>query len=207
MYGFQNKQWENKLNFMINNEYFKVYNDYLQNPNNTNCLDGFASHQPILVELLKRIEKPKVIELGIGYGSTPIITELSHYSEHYETDNDWLDKFISYQNENHKFFKVSNVGKLDGLEMYNIFEWKDNYIFEKEWDIAFIDNAPGESRQTNLLKLANKCKFIICHDTEELYKLSAGNYQWDFSNFKYQYVFDKYNVYTTVVSNFEDFKL
>ena len=88
-----------------------------------------------------------------------------------------------------------------------MYEWLNCPAFEQEWDVAFIDNAPGESRQSNLLKLRDKCRFIVCHDTEEVYKPSASNYGWNFSTFKYNFVFDKYNTYTNVLSNFEEFKM
>jgi hypothetical protein len=157
-------------------------------------IDGFSSHRPVLEKILRQINNPKVIELGIGFGSTPLIVELSEYSEHYDTEQDWINKFTHLFSENHIFNKINNYSK---------FEWNED-IFQKNWDVAFIDNAPGESRQSNLIKLKDKSKFIICHDTEELYKEAASDYRWDFSNFKYHYVYTEYNTYTTIVSNFEN---
>jgi len=183
---------------MSKKDYYKVYKTYLENPTEL-LIDGFASHQPVLMTLLNKIKKAKVLELGIGYGSTPIIVDNSEFSEHYETDLDWFNNLKQeFSSEKHIFELIKNHSK---------YEWDDAVVFEKEWDIAFIDNASGESRQSNLLKLKDKAKFIVCHDTEELYKPSASNYGWDFSTFKYQYVFDKYNTFTSVVSNFEPFKM
>lgn len=168
--------------------------------NNTNemSLDGYATHQPVLIELLKKVKKPKVLELGIGFSSSPYIVKESSYSEHYETDPQWIESLAEYQNKNHIFKLVNNHDK------YN---WYDSEIFSKEWDIAFIDNASGESRQSNLMKLKDKCRFIICHDTEELYKPAASNYGWNFGTFKYHFVYTEYSIYTTVVSNFEQFSM
>jgi hypothetical protein len=183
---------------MSKKDYYKVYNTYLENPTEL-LIDGFASHQPVLVELLKSISEPKVIELGIGFGSTPIIVDLAKYSEHYETDIEWHNNLKKeFETKNNIFNLVTNHSK---------FSWDEESIFSKEWDVAFIDNASGESRQSNLMKLKDKVKFIICHDTEELYKPSASDYKWDFSSFKYHYVFTKYNTYTSVVSNYENFTL
>jgi hypothetical protein len=103
-----------------------------------------------------------------------------------------------YETDNHKIIFWNQ---------YTMYEWLNCPAFEQEWDVAFIDNAPGESRQSNLLKLRDKCRFIVCHDTEEVYKPSASNYGWNFSTFKYNFVFDKYNTYTNVLSNFEEFKM
>jgi len=179
-------------------DYYQVYKTYLEKPTEL-LIDGFASHQPVLMTLLNKIEKAKVLELGIGYGSTPLIVDNSEYSEHYETDLDWFNNLKEeFSSEKHIFNLVTNHSK---------FDWNEESIFSKEWDIAFIDNAAGESRQSNLMKLKDKARFIVCHDTEELYKPSASDYKWDFSSFKYQYVFTKYNTYTSVVSNFENFTL
>ena len=155
-------------------------------------IDGYSSHQPVLIKLLEQIQNPKVIELGVGFGSTPLIVKSSSYSEHYDTEQSWLDKFIELQSTDHIFHKINNYSK---------YEWQED-IFSKEWDIAFVDNAPGESRQSNLIKLMNNSKYIICHDTEEVYKEAASDYKWDFSQFKHHFVFTEYNTYTTVVSNF-----
>jgi hypothetical protein len=161
-------------------------------------MDGYATHQPVLIELLRRLNKPKVLELGIGYSSTPFIVKDSSYSEHYDTDSHWLELLKDYQKENHIFKLVNNHDK------YN---WYESEIFSKEWDIAFIDNASGESRQSNLMKLKDKAQFIICHDTEEVYKPAASNYGWNFSSFKYHFVYTEYNIYTTVISNFQQFSM
>ena len=182
----------------MNKKYYQVYESYTNNPNEL-LVDGYASHQPILMKLLNSFDKPKVLELGVGYGSTPLIVDNAFYSEHYETDLDWFNKIKDeFKGKKNLFYLVQNHTK---------FEWLDEQVFEKDWDIVLIDNASGESRQSNLLKLKDKAKFIICHDTEEVYKSSASDYKWDFSSFKYSYVFDKYNTYTTVVSNYQEFKM
>lgn len=180
-----------------NPEYTKVYNIYKERPNDQN-VDGYASHQPVLMALLKKIENPMVLELGIGFGSSPMLVEMSYYSEHYETDDSWRYKLMQFDNSMHQFKLVKK---------YDKYNWFDEEIFSKQWDIAFVDNAPGESRQSNLLKLADKARFIVCHDTEEVYKPAASDYKWDFSMFKYHYVFKNYNTFTTVVSNYETFEM
>lgn len=182
----------------VDSKYLSVWNKYVADKEDQN-VDGYASHQPVIVTLLERLGgNARVLELGCGYGSSPIVVGLSSYSEHYETDAQWLEKVREFECENHSFHLVKNHEK---------FQWNDTEPFEKLWDVAFIDNAIGESRQSNLLKLKDKCRFIICHDTEEFYKPAASAYGWDFSMFKYHFVFKNYNTYTTVVSNFEDFKM
>jgi hypothetical protein len=164
----------------------------------SNEQESWGSHQPVLVKLLKDFPNSRFLELGAGDNSTPLIIENTIYSEHYETNFDWFKKMKSFEKENHPVIFWSS---------YTREEWIGCPAFEKEWDIAFVDNAPGESRQSNLMKLKGKAKVIVCHDTEELYKPSASAYGWDFSMFKYVFVYDKFNTYTTVVSDTIDFKM
>jgi hypothetical protein len=188
----------NKMMKSIDEKYLEVWDKFTKNPNDQN-VSGFASHQPVLVTLLQKYGgKCNVLELGCGYGSSPILAGLSSYSEHYETDYDWLQKVKEFESENHSFHFVDNHEK---------FMWNDLIPFSKSWDIAFIDNASGESRQSNLIKLKDKCSYIVCHDTEEVYKQAASDYRWNFSMFKYHYVFKNYNTFTTVVSNYFDFTM
>jgi len=158
----------------------------------------WGSHLPILETILEKMPNCRFLELGTGDNSTSLITSNTSYSEHYETNFEWYQKMKKYESENHKVIFWNKYSK---------YEWFDCPALEKDWDVAFIDNAPGESRQSNLLKLRNKCKFIICHDTEEVYKFALSDYRWNFSMFKYNYVFDKYDTYTNVLSNFEEFKM
>lgn len=183
----------------IDTQYLSVWNKFVANPNDQG-VDGFASHQPVLVTLLQKLGgNARVIELGTGRGSSAIVAGLSSYSEHYETDLDWYNQMKElFETPEHIFKLVTNHEK---------YHWNEEEPFSKLWDVAFVDNAIGESRQSNLMKLSNKARFIVCHDTEEVYKPAASDYGWDFSSFKYHFVFRNYNTFTTVVSNFEDFSM
>ena len=184
-------------NTIIDEKYLSVWNKFVEDKNAS--IDTLsASHQPVLITLLKKLDMPRVLELGCGYGSSPLIVDLSSYSEHYETNSEWLEKVKEFESENHTFHLVKDHEKL---------HWNDPEIFSKTWDVAFVDGASGESRQSNLMKLKDKCRFIVCHDTEEVYTKSESDYKWDFSSFKYHFVFNNYKVFTTVVSNVEPFEM
>lgn len=154
--------------------------------------NGYSSHQDVLHKMLS-LCSGKVIELGVGAGSTYIF---SWYAMHIlkegyvlslETDSEWLEK-SKLISKNHAYELVDN---------YTKYHWNVGYL-EDTWELAFVDNAPGESRQSNILKLANKAKWIVVHDTEE-----AG-YGYDFSGFKYVKTFKEHRPWTTVLSNFEE---
>jgi hypothetical protein len=156
-------------------------------------MDNWTSHIPVLLEILARMPNSKFLELGTGYGSTSAIINSSEYSVHLETNSDWYNKMKPMEIENHKIELFTN---------FTLYEWNCPY-FEENWDICFIDNAPGESRQSNLIKLKDKCKIIICHDTEELIH-KRPNYRWDFSNLKHCFTYTKHPVTTTICSNHDE---
>src|SRR6185312_10326907 len=62
----------------------------LQDP--TFSLLTWESHQPVLIELLRRHPGARMLELGVGYSSTPIVLQLSGSSVSLETDADWLER-------------------------------------------------------------------------------------------------------------------
>lgn len=154
--------------------------------------DGWESHQPVLIELLRQVPGARALELGIGWGSTPIVAGLSDSSVSLETNERWFERFRHFSTAEHDIRLWGDVTE---------FEWRDCPFLEQEWDVAFIDNAPGRSRQSNLMKLAGRARFIVCHDTEECFKPSLSDYRWDFSSFRYSWTYTAAETYTTVVSN------
>ena len=48
----------------INPDYIKVYNSFLKDPTNQE-IDGFASHQPVLINAIKQFDKPILLEYQI----------------------------------------------------------------------------------------------------------------------------------------------
>jgi len=155
--------------------------------------DGFESHQPVLIELLGHVPQARALELGIGYGSTPLVYCLSGTSVSLETNPQWHRRFARHSRPEHRIELLSD---------YDEWEWRCPEL-EQSWDIAFVDNAPGHSRQSNLEKLADGCRFIVCHDTEEVFKPSASDYRWDFSGFEHVWTCTLSPTYTTVVSTRE----
>jgi hypothetical protein len=132
-----------------------------------------------------------VLELGVGYASTPIVLALAASSVSLDVAPDWLRRFERFATPDHQF---------DLVVSFNDDEWHCSCL-DEEWDVAFIDNSPAWSRQSNLLKLAHRAGFIVCHDTEECFVAAGSSYGWDFSTFTHVWTYDRFNSYTTVVSN------
>jgi hypothetical protein len=160
-------------------------------------LSDWETHEPIVVELLTRNRSARVLELGIGYGSTPLVLHLSGSSVSLETDDDWFRRFARYDRQDHRIVRWRDYSDAD---------WDCPYLAH-EWDVALIDNAPAHSRQSNLQKLADRSRFIVCHDTQESFVQSPSDYRWDFSGFEYVWTYTQFDTYTTVVSNREPIPL
>jgi hypothetical protein len=158
---------------------------------------GPESHQPVLLELLAQLPQARMLELGTGFASTPIVLGRAGRSVSLETDEWWLRRFGRFASSEHQILLWRD---------FTDSEWNCPY-FADEWDVALIDNLPGRSRQSNLLKLAHQARFIVCHDTEGCFKPSAADYRWDFSGFEYGWTFTRYPTYTTVVSTVEPIPL
>ncbi|MGH2933081.1 MAG: hypothetical protein ACRDL2_01000 [Gaiellaceae bacterium] len=157
----------------------------------------WESHKPVLVGLLQQLRDPRVLELGMGYASTPVVLALSRSSVSIETDEPWFARFSRFASERHEFVLLTD---------YTQWEWCAPYL-DEQWDVVFLDNAPYSTRQSNLVKLADKARFIVCHDTEECFKPAGSDYRWDFSSFEHVWTFTRFDNYTTVVSNAEPIPL
>ena len=153
-------------------------------------LQAFQTHQPVLLALLAAVPRARVLELGTGYGSTPIVLGASETSLSLETDRAWYDRFRRYAAGGHR---------IELCEDFDEHEWRCTHLLE-EWDVALVDNSPGTTRQSNLLKLAPATRFIVCHDTQECFGPAASNFGWDFSSFRHVWTYTRFDTYTTVVS-------
>ena len=156
----------------------------------TFALASYESHQPVLLALLRAVPDARVLELGTGYGSTPLVLGLSGRSLSLETDPTWRRRYSRYASEAHR------------IELWQDFdqnEWRCPY-FSESWDVALVDNSPGTTRQRNLEQLAASTRFIVCHDTQECFGPAASNFGWDFSTFPHVWTYTRFTTYTTVVS-------
>jgi hypothetical protein len=160
-------------------------------------LEPWESHEPVLVSLIRRCPDARVLELGMGYASTPIVLALSGSSVSLETDPTWYARFARFETARNR---------LTLLDDYSESEWRAPELDER-WDVVFVDNSPYSTRQSNLLKVADKARFIVCHDTEECYKPAGSDYRWDFSSFEHVWTYTRFDNYTTVVSNAEPIPL
>jgi hypothetical protein len=155
---------------------------------------SYESHKKVLRKALGHLKNPTVLELGLGEGSTLLIQKHSSYSVSLDHSEEWVNKYPS-----------SDKHLVERVQAYSKEKWESKW-FERKWDLIFVDNAPGESRGYLVNLLIDKCKVMICHDTEETVEAAGSNYGYNFSGIKYKYHYDKERPHTTVLSNVMDVK-
>ena len=122
-----------------------------------------TDHRILLWEAMA-LTKGKVVEFGSGHGSTPFLKEhcknKQRVFESYENNKEWADK--------------------TGATL--IEDWES--LTPTSIHVLFIDHAPGERRQFDLLKYKDLAKVIVIHDSEPT---GAGDYKvrQHFPKFKY----------------------
>lgn len=174
---------------------FDVYSRWSNNRRYS--VDAWATHLPILLEVFKRSDG-RVLELGCGYYSTPQLHYLCEANgrELVSLDSkvDWVEKFVQYRTSWH------TIECWTDLDTYH---WNNCYWLDQKWGMAFVDNAPGESRASNIIKLKDNTHHIVVHDSE------CPDYKYEpvFMQFKFRYDFKDFATRSTVLSNFKQFKL
>lgn len=153
----------------------------------------YSSHFPALLWALSHTAGD-VLEMGGGLFSTPLL----HYfcvprgRQLVTVDNDqkWLENVCSFEHPLHRLVLTNNWDAAD---------WEQPV--GKLWDVVFIDHAPREQRRVDLLRYADRARFIVIHDTngrqDRHYHLME---LWP--QFKYAYHYGKFFPQTTIVSNF-----
>ena len=145
----------------------------------------YGTHLPVLAAGYKATTG-NIAEFGCGYFSTPVLHELMKgtgrklYS--YDNDINWLNKFKSLECEFHRVSYIQNWNKLVLPDV----------------DMLFMDHAPAEQRQHDIIKHLNT-NLIIVHDAEKV-KL----YNYDYSLFKFRKMYNFYHKKTIMLSNHID---
>ena len=147
---------------------------------------SYGTHlHPLLVAVLAT--NGDVVEFGMGDYSTPLLHEVCNYQKRMlysmETDKQWFDKWQDFHTINHR--------------MDFMYDWDDLNVDDVAFpcSVIFIDHAPAEQRQKDIVKYQDSCEIMVAHDTEKM-----RYYGYDFSMFKYQYQYQRYDKKTTLLS-------
>lgn len=133
--------------------------------------NGHSTHRPFLQNELNNLNKDKkclILELGVGYGSSPLfyqhcLNNPNHFVLGFETDQSW-------------FLQIKQQYQLPNYKFEYILEWNnlDSVFIEEKYDLVFVDQSPWEARINSIDNLKNKSNLIILHDYDYFNKIESG---------------------------------
>lgn len=150
----------------------------------------WGSHLPLLMKIMP-MTSGSVLELGIGFFSTPVLHWLCYEKKRelisYDDDIHYIRLFRQFNSDYHKILMVE--------------DW-DKIPIEMPWDVALVDHQ-DKRRKFEVKRLANYAKYVIVHDTNP-----GGDYWFKFSEvfplYKYRYDYTSVRNHVSVLSNFVD---
>lgn len=159
---------------------------HIEVPKEWESTNDWDSHRELIYLCLTKLDPTAIIEMGAGFGSTPLIWEYCKKEEVFfvslDNDREWCEE-IKY---------TAYIGDYS------------SYPHSSMFDMLFVDGKPGEERK-DLIKLwSNEAKIIIAHDTEKGAEYVYGMAK-TLSTFKYRLDYQpEGKPHTTAVSNFID---
>lgn len=163
--------------------------------------DGWATHQPVLYEAIKRSRSLEpILELGSGFNSTLLINAVAGDKLAVTADHDeqWLSKFRHLESSRRQFHQ------LNWEEMLRMATMGQNY------SVVFIDQGDWQNRYDCIKAFADISEVVILHDSDYLERelnASFGNHYKYFKTFMplepYPYMTGPP---TTVMSNYVNVK-
>lgn len=160
---------------------------------------AWGSHQPVLIHVLNTISNGDVIEFGMGYGSSPLVSTFCNRQGRFlislENNARWIRRFKGLH-ANVRLFRDIEI--LSGTSQF----------LHRNYTIALVDAHPAGLRQVFLDKMCDKVDYFIVHDTEDYLGIGIDKredpYHYDFSRFRHQYHFDTVHPTTSLLSNLEE---
>ena len=149
---------------------------------------NWNNHRPLLWFALQATGVGHVLELGAGYGSTPLLREYClNYGRGlstYDSSREWAEKF--------------------GVE--HVLDWDSHSLWNKHYSVAFVDHAPGEHRFVAIQLLATTADIIVVHDSEPDNKGYMLDKIWGLFRHKVNIrQFDGQHAWASAVSNVKSF--
>lgn len=156
-------------------------------------VEEYGTFLPSLKMAVEKLQPTSILELGMGESSTPYLHELAKSGikiMSYDNNPDWFKRYMHC-------FKIENHS---GICHPSI----PYPVYEHSYDIALIDHAPGENRRLDIMRLIDRVKVFVIHDTQP----EADKYGYFFSlvwpHFSYIAHSTENGIRTTVASNTVD---
>lgn len=172
---------------------------------------NWGSHLPVMMKVMAASDG-SVLELGAGLYSTPFFYWLCKDQKReftsIESDFEWWKLVWNLRDVE---LKPELLHFIDELTMaIYISDWDNMNLADKFFDVVLIDHSPSRRRIKDIKALADKCNYMVVHDTQRNYKFC--NYAEIYPLFKYRYDYkdenwDRKVPHTTVLSNFKDLSI
>ena len=150
-------------------------------------MDLVATHQRALVTSALRTQGP-ILELGVGWYSTPILHEIATVLERplitVDNNEHWLSQFRNLDNKYHHFHLLGWWGNMPN--------------FYQHYGLVFVDQGQPIEREYSIRRLINVADVFVLHDTEEGF---AYGYDRTLPMFKFKQTDKCQKVWTTIASN------
>jgi len=165
---------------MINDKYMNAVKDeykqsYTLYQQGKGMEKGWSNHQPVLIHVLNTIKTGHVLEFGMGWNSTPLMSAICKVQNRIllsvDTERKWLDKFLDYESGKHRLVLITPEEVV----------LKSHALFQRKYSVAFIDGST-KLRNALIRKIKDQVDYFVVHDTEERAK---EVYKFDFSGFKH----------------------
>jgi len=148
----------------------------------------YGTHMPALITAVVNTTGP-VLELGCGDFSTPLLHAICSVKKRFlfttESNRQWMNYFLDLACDWHQFQHVPSFNSWDEIGS------------GLQWSVVFVDHAPKERRVMDIVRLRPYTEIFVVHDTE------IADYRFEpvFATFKYKYVYKRYDITTTLVSD------
>lgn len=146
---------------------------------------NWDNHRPLLWWSLEQTKDSTnaVLEMGCGEGSTPYLINYCNKNKRklisYDFDKEWANKYNAIY----------------------VTDW-DSINHNEHYSVILIDHSPGERRHIDIIKLADKCDYMIIHDSEP----QATGYMLDkvWHLFPYRKNLITQGAWATIVSRYKE---
>ncbi len=152
-------------------------------------MDKYSTHIPVFEKLFAVKNFPRILEFGLGFGSTPFLLQnCEHLTSVEMQSKDWYEKVYQSLKDNSKWEAHLAVGPN---------EFEKLGISDLGYDLVFVDGH-GDSRPEVINRFFGKCSTIVTHDYE------TPSYRWHLIQKPkdyFEFVYSGIVPYTAVFTN------
>ena len=155
-------------------------------------MDAYSTHIPVFEKLFATKKFSRILEFGLGFGSTPFLLEhCDHLTSIEMQSKEWYEKVHLELKNNPKWESHMAIGP---------YEFQRLGLAEESYDLVFVDGH-GDSRPEIINRFFGKCNTIITHDFEtESYRWYLIQQPQEYA----RYVYTNLNPYTALFTKDQD---